>query len=877
MSYDPIILKAAETYGLDPNLIRAQMSQESGGNNKAVSPKGAGGLMQLMPATAKELGVTDRFDPEQNIMAGAKYLKQQFDKYGKPELALAAYNAGGGAVDRYGGIPPYKETRNYVKKIMGNYAKLAGEAVTGLGDAVISPAQADDQPAEELIAQFGAWKQAKQQPQEQPEPDVLAEFKAWKQTKQPTKYDPTENMGAWERGLAGMGSTFVDYGQGIGQALGMVSPDDVAEKRRLDKALMDTTAGKVGGALGHVAAALPSVAIPGAATLGGAAKIGALYGALQPSESNTETLQNTAIGAGSNALGVGVGQALGKGYDVAEAIVNPLLTKKGVTSVANNTLERFAENPQAVRQAIKDAIEGKIELTSETGAKHTLAELTRDRGIATLQDALGAADPQLKSAIQGRLSDNMAGRVESLNKLAGTSAEREAALAARDAAAGQLYRQSEEKALPVDDQLKELLSRPAAKNVLARAERLAQNQGRNLADSGETAIKESKTPWHKSGIDTQNDSMMTAITKLGGINKDMAQSTYGNRIWEDISGKGFNVFKNNGGHSLDDMTVLLKEKGYLPEDASLHDLVDHLYYSNPKEMYSAAKLDYGHLDAPQSATDQLHSQLSDLVSVLSKRNEPKAEAVSKIIKSGNITGKDAHIIKEAFDDLLKDPTSGIVGSEQRAVKEMRANFIQKLEENIPEYGQARKAYAEASKPINAMDIGEHITKKAYANIKDLGGNERLQANALSGLMKDPKRLIEQATGRKGLGKQLEKILSPDQMRLLSKVVKESDRASAVQAAGSGTNSATAQRLTATNILAQVLPPKIAGANIAQTFLGKPMNLLYSGVTEPKVRAELADMLLNPENTKLYTNKEFTNRIGRLLGVGGMSAAIEGSK
>jgi Transglycosylase SLT domain len=750
MSYDPIILKAAQTYGLDPNLIRAQMSQESGGNNKAVSPKGAGGLMQLMPKTAEELGVTDRFDPEQNIMAGAKYLKQQFDKYGKPELALAAYNAGGGAVDRYGGIPPYKETRNYVKKIMSNYAKLAGDGLTGLGNAVISPAQADDQPAEELIAQFGAWKQAKQQPQEQSEPDVLAEFKAWKQAK-PTKIDPTEGMSALDKGLAGVGSTLVDYGQGIGQMMGMVSPEDIAEKRRLDKALMDTTAGKVGGALGHVAGALPSVAIPGAATLGGAAKIGALYGALQPSESNTETMQNTAIGAGSNALGVGVGQALGKSYDVAEAIVNPLLTKKGVTSVANNTLERFAENPQAVRQAIKDAIEGKIELTSETGAKHTLAELTRDRGIATLQDALGAADPQLKSAIQGRLSDNMAGRVESLNKLAGTSAEREAALAARDAAAKPLYNEAFKKSIPITPELRTLLERPSVASALPRAAKLAKEEGRTF------------------GFDKGN-----AATK-------------------------------------------------------------HLLNSNGKPILA--------IDGTE----------------------------------GSITGQTLHDLKMGMDALLKDPNSGIAGQEINAVKSTRAELLKHIEDTIPDYGKARVAYSDKSNPINAMDIGEHITKKAYANIKDLGGNERRQANALSGLMKDPKRLIEQATGRKGLGKQLEKILSPAQMRLLSKVVQESDRASAIQAAGNGTGSATAQRTVATNILAQVLPKKAAGSNIAQTLLGKPLNLLYSGITEPKVQAELVDLLLNPQNAKLYTNKEFTNRIGRLLGVGGMSAAIEGSK
>jgi hypothetical protein len=93
---------------------------ESGGNPMAESPKGAGGLMQLMPATAQELGVTDVFDPEQNLRGGAKYLRQQLERFGDPSLALAAYNAGPANVDKYGGVPPFAETQNYIAKILGS-------------------------------------------------------------------------------------------------------------------------------------------------------------------------------------------------------------------------------------------------------------------------------------------------------------------------------------------------------------------------------------------------------------------------------------------------------------------------------------------------------------------------------------------------------------------------------------------------------------------------------------------------------------------------------------------------------------------------------------------------------------------------------------
>jgi len=531
------------------------------------------------------------------------------------------------------------------------------------------------------------------------------------------RHDPTDGMSPLETFAAGVGKGMTDLAYGVGQMIPvrrngkwdtLVTDQDVAEKRRIDAPLMNTTGGQVGNFAGNVAVALPTMFIPGANTLTGAALVGAGQGLLQPTAAGESRLTNAAIGGASGAGGVAAGRALVGAYQGSKALVEPFM-QAGRDKIAGRTILRFASDPAKVATA-----QGGQTLT---GALPTVAEVTGDAGMARLQDAVRSMDPQISNQLVQRLADNNAARVNSLTGLAGDSTRRAAAESAREAASKDLYQQATKAAYTVDGALEELLKRPAVQQAMARAKTLATNQGRTVA---------------------------------------------------------FDV--------------------------------------NPSNAFSG-------VGVPTNSTRQINGQaLQDL--------------------------------KMAMDEMLTDPASGFTGKAGNTIKDLRGQLINWMESANPAFKAARTAYRDASKPLNAMDIGAEVARRATSNTSDLAGNPRMQANALLGMLRDEGGLIERATGRKGLGNKLADILTPDQLATLRAVASETDRAAAVASTGAGPGSATAQRLASQNILRQLvgptgLPQSWAESALANTVIGKPLNLLYGGVAEPKIQQALAEAVLDP--------------------------------
>lgn len=277
MSIFQIARDEAVRQGVDPDLVLRVVQQESGGRTKAVSPKGAIGPMQLMPGTAKELGVNPH-DPADNIRGGVRYLKQQLDAFGTPELALAAYNAGPGAVRKAGGVPNYRETQNYVGSIMGASRPQSGADIFDMDAPEAAPAPIGRSSSPQAL-QTGAdiFADAPAQAASAPAPVATAPAVAPAGRRdqvlgfQKGLLKPVDNAASWlEQGAGKLGVNT----DAINRMLGMPSAAEANASHQqaiAERAGAGVLPGRVGEFAGNVLATLPLSRLPGGAMTQGAA------------------------------------------------------------------------------------------------------------------------------------------------------------------------------------------------------------------------------------------------------------------------------------------------------------------------------------------------------------------------------------------------------------------------------------------------------------------------------------------------------------------------------------------------------------------------------------------------------------------------------
>lgn len=532
------------------------------------------------------------------------------------------------------------------------------------------------------------------------------------------QYNPTDGMSTFDRTLSGIGMGMNDLYMGAKQRMGLASQAEIDEKKRLDKSLKDTTAGTVGSITGKVALGLPAMFVPGANSIPGAAVIGGLQGLAEPTATGESVGKNVMIGTAGGAGGVVLGRGLKAGYGAGKALIEPF-TEAGQRRIAGRTLERFAENPKALMSASG--------APTSTGALPTLAEATRDRGIATLQRSLEQQDPKIAAAMAERAGTNNAARVAVLQGIAGDEGTRAAAQAARSNAAGQMYKSAANASYTVDGELAGLLQRPAVRQAMQRAQTLAENQGRSFA--------------------------------------------------------------------------------------------------------------------------------FDVATPANPMANPKSWDGAKQVSSKQITGQGLQDLKMAMDEMLSDPTSGFSGKAGGAVKNLRGQIVDWMEKQNPDFKTARKTYAELSKPLNQMDVGGRLLEKTTGAIRDMSGNQRMQANAFSKALNNEEGLVRGATGFKGVNA-LADVMTPQQISQLNAVRGELELASNLAQAANGPGSQTAKSLASKNLLRQTLgptglPDSWAESTILETLM-RPAQFGMNAA-EPRIQNKLTEILLDPSKAREALN------------------------
>lgn len=334
-----------------------------------------------------------------------------------------------------------------------------------------------------------------------------------------TAQDPTEGMSGFDKAVAGYGKAGADIVRGAGQWLGLVNRDEVAESRKLDAPLMNTGAGRGGNIAGSLAALLPTAFIPGVNTMAGAAAIGAGTGALQPSVSTGETLKDIGIGGVLGPAALGVGRAVGAGWNAMSGLLQPF-TGAGQKRLAADTVSRFATDPVAAEKALRSAAE------IVPSSMPTMAQASGDAGLAQLERTL-MNNPETMGALSGQIGAQRAARLKAVQDVAGT-AEHYAGIkdgrrifANEDYSAAMTQGIDKDMAAALQPQIASLMERPSIQKAQREAISLAKESGRTIDDFGSIEGLD----WLKKGLDNLVDKARAPGSSIGGEKLRAMQQT----------------------------------------------------------------------------------------------------------------------------------------------------------------------------------------------------------------------------------------------------------------------------------------------------------------------------------------------------------------
>lgn len=650
--------------------------------------------------------------------------------------------------------------------------------------------------------------------------------------------DPTDGMSGLDKFRAGAGKAFYDVGRGVGQIFDVVDRKDIDEANARDKALIDTGAGMAGNIVGNIAAYAPLAIVPGANTVGGGAAIGALSGALQPVGVNDSRAGNAVVGGAFGS----VLPALGRVASTAKAAVVDPFTESGLNRIAGGVLRRGASDADA-------AYANMLQNTGKTpNFAPTVGQSSADSGLASMERAARAIDPQGFGSIADQQRGALAGAVRGIG---GDTADD---VLARTEAVEAFYDRAKSAKIPETEELKALLNRPAIRQAFKESEVNAANRG--ISTSVGQTLDMPRSQWANEALTSlpddayfnyvaghkisggEGNTLLQEIRKMGGVQQKSMFDILGEKSSK--SARSQPGLFNHQAHGIDELATQLHAKGFIPDDEMAVDggvqwLRDAIRSEvNGKKIYSIA-------DAPSFMRGKFEGN-----SYAPKLGE--VPHYSEIAGRPVYSGAALHNAKMALDGARNvNPMGGANKETISAIGNAADDFIKYLDDNVDSYKQAKSTFREMSKPINSKEVGNELGRKFIpATYRDMDNPLSLNYDGLARAVRDSGDVIaKNVTGFKGA--KLADTLGAEKMQVLNNVLSDAELIKMGELLGKGGGSDTIQKAAMSHIMsASGVPNWLQSVgSVPGGWIKRAGDLLY-GNADDAVRLKLAEALKDPK-------------------------------